>query len=671
MNAMLDPKAIAQRYGGTASGNQVNIPTEGHGKHDRGTSITVDPSAPDGLLVHVHNGGDPLAVKDMLRRDGFLPERQTGSSKQRPMFAKAARRPGVSYFEYQDADGVTVCRKVRTDMADDKEFTWQHPDGKGGWKSGRGRDAILYRLPDLIAAPADAVIYLAEGERKADKLASWGLVATSSKDLPKDLSAFQGRTVAILPDNDPEGAKIARELCAALNDIADRVVLVELPGLPPKGDIMDWGGTVSELEELTVKALATESDDTWPVLDLAACAARKAPPRQWVIEGWAPANKATLLAGDGGVGKSLLAQIQATCVAIGRPFMGLKTRQASAAYLSWEDDADELWRRQESICEVLSITMASLDGRLHLVSYTEEENPFLATADDKGLRVTALGRKIERLVDRHGIGLLILDNASQIAGIDHNAVDEVAPFAHWLGTLATRRNGAVILLHHTNKAGQDFLGSVAYNNQFRSRMLLARPEDGHDPDLRQLTNPKANYAQAGNSIEIRWHNGAFIRDEDLPADTRAEIAEISKANGENAAFLRCLAQRTKERRHVSEKVGANYAPKLFATMPEAKGIKKDRLVAAMDRLFRIGAIERGFLWRDTAEGKDIYGLRETGNVTGNRPETRSANDRKPTENDRKIHPLYTTYISGAALGPAAPSDESDDLDWGADDVEAD
>ncbi len=45
-------------------------------------------------------------------------------------------------------------------------------------------------------------------------------------------------------------------------------------------------------------------------------------------------------------------------------------------------------------------------------------------------------------------------------------------------------------------------------------------------------------------------------------------------------------------------------------MAESKGIGRDRLERAMDRLFRVGAIERGFLWRDPSEGKDKIGLRE-------------------------------------------------------------
>src|SRR3546814_15170111 len=60
---------------------------------------------------------------------------------------------------------------------------------------------------------------------------------------------------------------------------------------------------------------------------------------------------------------------------------------------------------------------------------------------------------------------------------------------------------------------------------------------------------------------------------------------------------------------VSENVASRtYAPLVFSKMPEAKGIGKARLEAAMDRLYRIDAIERGYLWR--ADRQDKFGLRE-------------------------------------------------------------
>jgi DNA primase len=74
---MIDLRAIARHYGGTFTSGNAVIPTPGHSSSDRGTAIMLSATAPDGLLVHCHNGSqrDALAVKDMLRRDGFLPPR--------------------------------------------------------------------------------------------------------------------------------------------------------------------------------------------------------------------------------------------------------------------------------------------------------------------------------------------------------------------------------------------------------------------------------------------------------------------------------------------------------------------------------------------------------------------------------------------------------------------
>ncbi len=400
----------------------------------------------------------------------------------------------------------------------------------------------------------------------------------------------------------------------------------------------------------------------WPALDLSLCSQTTAPPREWTVEGWLPANKATLLAGDGGVGKSLLAQMQATCVAAGLPFLGVQTRQSPAAYLSWEDDQEELWRRQEAICAVLGIRMASLSSLLHLVSYTEEKAPFLVTADaEKGVTPTALGEQIEELVGRHDIGLLILDNASQIAGIDHNAVEQVAPFAHWLNSLAKSMLGSVVLLHHTNKAGDDWLGSVAYSNQFRSRLLLARPSgEVVDPDERVLTNPKANYSRAGASVVFRWFQGAFVRDDDLPPDMVRDLAETAAAAHDNELFLACLDERNRHKRPVSEQPASRtYAPKAFAEMAESKRIGRPRLEAAMDRLFRTGAVERGFIYRDVAEGKDRFGIRRaSADLSADLPLTGSADVPLTTRRPPlSLTPSTTYYSGGAPKGAPSPQME--------------
>ena len=71
---MIDVDAIARHYGGKVCKGNALIPTPGHSIRDRGTAIKASTLAPDGVLVACYNGttADALAVKEMLRRDGFI-----------------------------------------------------------------------------------------------------------------------------------------------------------------------------------------------------------------------------------------------------------------------------------------------------------------------------------------------------------------------------------------------------------------------------------------------------------------------------------------------------------------------------------------------------------------------------------------------------------------------
>jgi len=204
----------------------------------------------------------------------------------------------------------------------------------------------------------------------------------------------------------------------------------------------------------------------------------------------------------------------------------------------------------------------------------------------------------------------------------------------------------------------------------RSRLFLATDSD--DSDGRVLTNPKANYSSKGGKLQFRWHKGAFVRDDDLPAETRLEVAAVIRDNADNELFLECLRERNKQQRQVSEKSSKNYAPLVFAAMPESRKMGKKRLEAAMDRLFRIGRIERAELWRGD-DRKMIFGLRETpgwgaGNAAGNPAQTPCANaanggvsDCNPLQQTQGIHTPISKDTGGGPIGAAPPS--QDDIEW--------
>jgi hypothetical protein len=162
-------------------------------------------------------------------------------------------------YDYRDGNDdllYQVCRYPR------KQFLQRRPNGGGGWVWNlKGVPRVLYRLPDLLANPS-ATVHIVEGEKDADRLAREGLVATTNsggagKWRKEYAEALQGRDVVILPDNDDPGRKHADQVARCVYRVARSVKVVELPGLPEKGDVSDWlaaGHTVEELKSIVEAA---------------------------------------------------------------------------------------------------------------------------------------------------------------------------------------------------------------------------------------------------------------------------------------------------------------------------------------------------------------------------------------------------------------------------------
>lgn len=407
----------------------------------------------------------------------------------------------------------------------------------------------------------------------------------------------------------------------------------------------------------------------YPSLDLIALSGIDPEPRRFVIERIAPERQVTLFTGPGSAGKSLLGQQLATAMAAGVPCLGLEVKAGVAVYLTCEDDSDELHRRQIAICAALGVDMPSLDGRLHLISRVGELDNVLTTVSEKGetlpspsfLRLSATVRSV-------GSSLIVLDNVAHLFDGNENDRGEVTQFVNLLNRLAQETGAAILMLAHPNKAGDDYSGSTGWNNAVRSRVFLEHDEE---TDMRHLRLPKSNYSKKGDVVSFRWHEWAFVRDEDLPADTRRELDAAIKTSAENAAFLRCLAACAENRRAVSHNPGTNYAPKIFADMPEAKGVKVKAFKAAMERLLHLKQITLDAqLWQDSHRHWK-YGIKAVEKCGDPLAATPCGDLRRPPAETggnpcgepRAATPLYTTY-TGAALEAAAPDDQGDDLDWG-------
>src|SRR5215213_9856008 len=61
---MMDLRSIARALGGEVLGRQVLCPGPGHSPKDRSLSVRLEPTAPDGILVHSYAGDDWRACRD-------------------------------------------------------------------------------------------------------------------------------------------------------------------------------------------------------------------------------------------------------------------------------------------------------------------------------------------------------------------------------------------------------------------------------------------------------------------------------------------------------------------------------------------------------------------------------------------------------------------------------
>jgi phage/plasmid primase-like uncharacterized protein len=173
----------------------------------------------------------------------------------------------VATYDYRDERGEVLYQVVRFDP---KGFRQRRPKAGGGWEySVKGTRLVPYRLLEMLAADPSGNVLIVEGEKDADRAASMGMVATTcamgaGKWRPEYNEHFRGRSVCIIPDNDKPGREHANQVAQALCGIAGSIRVVELPGVPEKGDLSDWldqGGSIERLAERCRQAARPEAGD--------------------------------------------------------------------------------------------------------------------------------------------------------------------------------------------------------------------------------------------------------------------------------------------------------------------------------------------------------------------------------------------------------------------------
>lgn len=316
------------------------------------------------------------------------------------------------------------------------------------------------------------------------------------------------------------------------------------------------------------------------------------PERLWHVQDFIPAKTVTILAGDGGTGKSLAALQLATATALGRPWLGQATTSGPALFISAEDDRDELHRRVASLAHAEDFALADLDA-LTLCSLAGDD-ALLSVPEGAGrtMRETPLFQKVEAWVAEHRPALTVLDTLADLFGGDEINRGQARQFIGQLRGLALKHETTVLLLAHPSLSGMargdGNSGSTAWNNSVRSRLYLRRlqGEDGAavDPNARTLEVMKSNYGPIGASLALRYRDGAFFCEGSGTAlDAMAATAKADRV------FMKLLRVCHENGRRINHNSGPNYAPKVFAAHPDAEGVTKQAFRRAMETALARGA----------------------------------------------------------------------------------
>ena len=202
------------------------------------------------------------------RADGRTNGHANGSAngkKRYPRFQDALKplkyyngEPSGIWHYFDDADkhvGVVL----RWDLSEDEKKIQPLAWTPNGWVIGHmPKPRPLFNLREILKGHAKR-LYVVEGEKKVDCAAKIGLLAVAScgganAARQTDWSPVAGRVdeIVILSDHDEPGAKYAADVAEQAHGLTPPipVKLVELPGLPEGGDIVDYVDAQDAVEDL-------------------------------------------------------------------------------------------------------------------------------------------------------------------------------------------------------------------------------------------------------------------------------------------------------------------------------------------------------------------------------------------------------------------------------------
>jgi hypothetical protein len=248
-------------------------------------------------------------------------------------------------------------------------------------------------------------------------------------------------------------------------------------------------------------------------------------PRRYLLKDLLLAAYVTLLYGDGGVAKSLLALALAIAISgDSRKWLGRKVENCSVLYVDFELDAEEQTRRVYQLCRGLGLDCPP-DDLLYMsaLGFTARQ------AFEAALAVC----------EEHGIGLLVVDSYGIALQGDAEASRDVIGFHQEVVEPFRAKGIAVLIIDHQSRlqAGQSYqskgaFGSVFKTNLARSVIQAEATERGEGTLTVRLRHKKHNFGPLAEPFAVKL---SFSEEAVSLEAIELAAAELAEENTLNAA----------------------------------------------------------------------------------------------------------------------------------------
>lgn len=381
-------------------------------------------------------------------------------------------------------------------------------------------------------------LWITEGSKKADAAISKGLACVALTGVwnfkVKNAAGgsvvlgdfehihLKGREVVICYDSDVMDKRSVRQAIDRLRDLLlSRGAVVKfsiLVGEPGEkvglDDFFASGGTVEQL--------ASTVRDTLPGQKATTLADVEAEEVNWLWFPYLPLAESTLLAGDGGVGKSYVAMAIAAAITRGWALPGCEpTQPRDVLYVTDEDDTRKTLKPRA--------TKLRMDqSRFHVIDRSDvEDDEWYELVLNEAIRLRAT--------------LIVLDPFQSFmgAGTDMNKTSDVRPFMKRVRLLASDTGATVLIITHINKmtggkAQYRVNGSVDLVNASRSS-LMAGFVDADGEEMCVLGHAKSNYSARGPSLRyevsesgVEWLGIVLATVDDISTGQR-KVTKVDEA----------------------------------------------------------------------------------------------------------------------------------------------